>query len=45
MNGVRLVRLVGGDRSVTLVGSACDALKDGEAHAIGIVVECEPVLW
>lgn len=34
-----------GDRRVTLVGSACDALKDGEAHAIGIVVECEPVLW
>lgn len=34
-----------GDRTVTLVGSACDSLKDGAPHDIGIVVECEPVLW
>lgn len=33
-----------GDRAVTLIGSACDMLRDGEAHEIGIVVECEPVL-
>lgn len=36
--------LVSFDRGVTLAGFAGDALKDGEAHEIGIV-ECEPVLW
>lgn len=33
-----------GDRTITLVGDACEALKDGEAHDINIVVECEPIL-
>lgn len=34
-----------GDRTITVIGSTCDTLKDGEAHHIGVVVECEPVLW
>lgn len=33
-----------GDRTINLVGTACENLEDGEAHDISIVVECEPVL-
>lgn len=33
-----------GDRTINLVGNACEDLKDGEPHDISIAVECEPVL-
>jgi hypothetical protein len=33
-----------GDRTVTLVGSDCEAVQDGEPHSIEVVVECTPVI-
>jgi len=33
-----------GDRTVLLVGTPCDTLRDGREHHVTIVVECSPVI-
>ena len=33
-----------GDRTIEILGDDCDALRDGGAHDVNIVVECEPII-
>jgi hypothetical protein len=37
--------VLAGSTTVTLIGSACDRLRDGMTHAVTIVRECEPVIY